>query len=245
MEDIREKLSLVNKVVRVVDSAEGIDNSGIISFMYPNFIPKDEIFFDYENNILFTGKYKSGIREELAHGTKNFIALSNVNPDIDFTDRETIVRVLYNRWNKVPSEQVLGILVDNMNEYEFWDYFKKFWILGRSSLDEKVIPMYELHDLLGKQRYDILKKYLEMREVYSDSTIFTSVLGFIEKAMNPDMVSSKSGLYLKKLNAFKESYGKQIVPIIQRVYVMKGNTSADKEYRTLWLLMQLGKGNAI
>lgn len=243
MED--EKLTLINKVVKVIDTSAGIDNTGIISFMYPDFIPKDEIFFDYENNILFTGRYKYGVKEELEHGTKNFIALSSTGIyDVDFTIRETIVKVLYGKWGKDVPEAVLDD-IKSMNDSDFWDYFKKFWILGRSKIDDSGKKLYELHSVLGKQRHDILKTYFELREVYSDSTIFSSVLGFIEKSLNPEQVSSNNGIYLSTLKKFSEEYGDKVIPIVRAAYVMKGDSAGDKEYRTLWMLMQLGKGNII
>ena len=239
-----EKLTLVNNIVKVVDAAEGIDNTGIVSFMYPSFLVKDEIFFDYENDVIFTGKYKSGLKAELAHGTRNFIAFGSIAPDVDFTNKETIIKVLYSKWNKEPSETVANAL-ESMSDQEFWDYFKKFWILGKSKLEDKKVSLYNLYSVLGKQRHDILKTYFELREVYSDSTIFSGVLSFIEKSLNPDQVSSQNGRYLKMLDEFRRSYGPVLIPIVQRAYIMKGDSTSDKEYRTLWLLMQLGKGNAI
>lgn len=243
--DDSAKITLENKLVRVVNTSEGIDNTGIISFMYPSFISKSEIFFDYENNIIFTGKNRTGLRQELEHGTKSFIALvSNGMFDIDFTNRETAIKVLYSKWDKEPTDDTRKIL-ESMTENDFWDYFKKFWILGTSKSENKGVTIYDLYKVLGKQKFDILKVYFRLREVYEDSTIFSAVLSFIEKALNPDQVSSQNGLYIKMLREFSESYKGQMIPIIKRAYMMKSDTSGEREYRTLWVLMQLGKGNII
>lgn len=244
-EEIKDRLCLVNKLVKVVDSANNIDNTGVISLMYPSFLVKDDIFFDYENDVIYTGKYKAGIREELAHGTRNFIAFGNVNPDIDFTDRETIVKVLYNKWDKCPSEQVLGLLVDNMSEQEFWDYFKKFWILGKSNIDDKDASIFELYKVLGKQRNDILKTYFKLREVYSDNMIFMSTLSFLEKALEPSKAESNSGWYQSIVKEFGNAYRDKIYSILKNAYTTKVYTDSDKERRTIVLLMQLGKGSVI
>ena len=244
MEEI-EKISLVNKLVRVSNTSEGIDNSGIIPFMYPSFKMREEIFFDHGNDVIYTGKYHQNIRKELENGTKSFIAMCSYGMyDVDFTNRDTIIKVLYSKWDKTPSEDTKNML-DNMSNNDFWDFFKKFWVTGRSKFDKGGKSLLDLHKVLGKQRYEILKIYLELKEVYPDSVIFSSVLGFLEKALNPEMVSSKSGIYMNLLKEFGESYSSGLVSIIQKAYMLKGSTKSDKEYRTLWLLMQLGKGNMI
>jgi hypothetical protein len=240
-----ETLSLVNKVVKCVDSENGIDVTGLIYVMYPNFVVRDEIFFDYENNVVYTGNITSGTKAELEHGTNSFIALcSSGFYDIDFTNRERQIDVLYAKFGKQPSEEIKKTLCD-MSLPEFLDYFKKFWVIGRSKMEEKSVTLYNLYQVLGKQRYDILKIYFQLREVYSDSTIFSGVLSFLEKASNPDSVTSQNGRYLKMLNDFRKDYAGYIIPIIQRVYTLKTETDSDREYRTLYLLMQLGKGSMV
>lgn len=245
MVDKIEPISLVNKLVRTEDAGEGINNTAVVSFMYPNFITKNEVYFDYENNVIYTGKYHKGIKEELSHGTKNFICISNIGmQDIDFTDRETVINILYSKFGKKPKEEVQKAL-ESMNEDDFWSYFKHFWVTGHSKLEDSNTSIFHLYMVLGKQRHEILQVYFKLKELYPDSVIFSSVLSFIEKSLNLDEVTSQSGRYIKLLQDFNRVYSNNIIPIIQRVYVMKCSTKEDKEYRTLWLLMQLGKGAII
>ena len=75
--------------------------------------------------------------------------------------------------------------------------------------------------------------------------IFNGVLSFIEKSMNLEDVVINSGKYLKLLVDFNKSFDKVIISVIQKVYTMKCVNDTDIEYRTLWLLMQLGKGNIL
>ena len=240
-----EEYSLINKIVRTYDERSGDDVSGIVPFMYPDFIVKDEIFFDYENKIIYTGAYSSSLKQELEHGTKEFIAISNKGmSDIDLSDRDTAISVLYNKWSRKISDNTREVL-NSMSNKEFWNYFKKYWVVGKSQIDDKSKTLYSLYQVLGKQRSDILKTYFELREVYSDSTIFSSVLSFIEKALNPDTVSSQNGYYLKLLNDFRSNFGAVAVRAVQGAYVLDCKSSSQKEYRTIWLLMQLGKGNAL
>lgn len=238
-------LSLINKIVKVVDKQSGIDNTGIISFMYPDFLVKDDIFFDYDNSIIYVGKYNYKLKEELSHGTKQFIALCDTGvQDLDFTDRKVNIDVLYSKWNKKVSDNTKEVLM-NLNQKDFWDYFKKFWVLGQSKIDESSTPMYKLHSLLGGQRFEILKMYFELRESYSDSSIFSSLLSYIEKAMNPDRVSSQNGLYLKQLESFRKAYGTAAGDIILDVYKLPSDTDSDKTYRLLSMLMRFGKGDFV
>ena len=84
-----------------------------------------------------------------------------------------------------------------------------------------------------------------MREEYTDSMIFSSLLSFIDKALNPETVSSNNGTYLNLLDNFRKEYGKNIVNIISNAFTMECKNNSDREYRTLWVLMQLGKGEMI
>lgn len=237
-----EEISLVNKLVKTVDTSEGINNTSILSFMYPDFLVKDEIFFDYENDIIYTGGYYKDVKEDLIHGTKNFICISNTGiQDIDFTVRENIIEILYSKWGKTPKENVLRDL-GNMSDGDFWNYFKTFWITGKSKIEDADVNIYNLFMVLGKQRHEILEVYFKLRDYYPDSMIFSSVLSFLEKAIDLDNVSVQSGSYLKLLTNFSKGYRDKIVPIVQRAYTMESKSKQDKEFRTLWLLMQLGKG---
>lgn len=240
-----EKVTLINKLVKASSAADGIDNRGIISFMYPGFVKREEIFYDQDKDVLFFGKSKQGLRQELEQGTRNFIAVVSTGLyDIDFTNRETIVKVLYSKWDKTPTEETLKLLYD-MTDHDFWDFFKKFWILGSSKTEKENMSMMPLFKNLGKQRYDILKFYFELREVYSDSHIFSSLLGFLEKSLDPSQYDHMKGGYPKALQDCHAIFGNSIRPLVQQAYFMKSSTPGEKEYRTMWMLYRMGKGNFI
>lgn len=238
--------SLINKVVKVEDSKEGINYLDLVCFMYPNYELRTEFnILDWNTDIIFVGKVNSSVVKSLKENTRSFIAINNIGiQDIDMTIRDIAIKVLYDRFNKVPSDKTHTMLT-SMTEYDFIKYFKSFWVLGRSKIDSVDISLWDLYCVLGKSRHDILKTYLELREVYSDSMIFGGVLSFLEKSRNLEDVVTNSGKYLRLLVDFNKSYDKLIVPIIQKVYTMECKNESDREYRTLWLLMQLGRGNMI
>ena len=238
--------SLINKVVKVEDSKEGINYLDLVCFMYSNYELRTEFnILDGNTDIIFVGKVNSSVVKSLKENTRSFIAINNIGiQDIDMTIRDIAIKVLYDRFNKVPSDKTHTMLT-SMTEYDFIKYFKSFWVLGRSKIDSVDVSLWDLYCVLGKSRHDILKTYLELREVYSDSMIFGGVLSFLEKSRNLEDVVTNSGKYLRLLVDFNKSYDKMIVPIIQKVYTMECRSDSDREYRTLWLLMQLGKGNML
>lgn len=238
--------SLINKVVKVEDSKEGINYLDLVCFMYSNYELRTEFnILDGNTDIIFVGKVNSSVVKSLKENTRSFIAINNIGiQDIDMTIRDIAIKVLYDRFNKVPSDKTHTMLT-SMTEYDFVKYFKSFWVLGRSKIDSVDVSLWDLYCVLGKSRHDILKTYLELREVYSDSMIFGGVLSFLEKSRNLEDVVTNSGKYLRLLVDFNKSYDKMIVPIIQKVYTMECRSDSDREYRTLWLLMQLGKGNML
>lgn len=238
--------NIVNKVVKVSDSSCIFNYLDLVCFMYPDFEIREEFnVLDKNNDIIYVGKVNSNIVELLKENTRNFIAINNIGiQDIDLTIRDVAIKVLYSKYNKSPSDKVKSLL-DSMSENDFIKYFKSFWVLGRSKIDDVPITLWDLYCVLGKSRYDILKVYLHMREYYTDSMIFNGVLSFIEKSMNLEDVVINSGKYLKLLVDFNKSFDKVIISVIQKVYTMKCVNDTDREYRTLWLLMQLGKGNIL
>lgn len=237
-----EKISLIGKTVKTIDSSEGIDVTEIVSFMYPNFVIREEISFDYENDVIYVGPYARDIKDILSHGTKSFIAVANMGiQDIDLTSRETSIDILYSKWNRTPGKEIRETLGD-MIEPDYWRYFKTYWVTGRSSIEDSGVSLWKLYNVLGKQRYEILKCYFTLRETHSDSSIFSGLLGFINRSLNPDENSSQRGRYNLLLKEFAAEYGASAVQVIRMAYLMPCSTDQDREYRTLWTLMHFGKG---
>ena len=245
-ENATEKLDLINKIVKTRDPENGIDNSGIISFMYPNFIKKDEIFFDYENSVIIECKYSSKLKEELSHGTKQFIALcDNGIPDIDFTNREVIMQVLKDKRKSKFGKDKEKLMME-MPDIDFWNLYKRLWVLHmgveKSDTEEGI---YNLYETLGGQTNEIFEMYFKILDKYGDRVIYSSLLSFIDKSLNPEKVSSENGNYLKLLRKFREGLGERAKLAVEESYKMKCSTEDEKQYRTMLLLRRLGKGSPI
>lgn len=237
---MNEDLSMVGKIVKVVDGS--VNTLGLVQFMYPDYIPVEELRFNYEDNVLYLGKYSSDLKERLDHGTKSFIAVSSVGlQDIDFTSRDTQLKVLFSKWNRRIPKTVQNA-VESMTDEEFYDFFKRYWVIGKSKFDSSDVTLWDLYKVLGKNRSDIFKVYYSLMENFSDVYIMSGVLSFIEKSMNVDMVSSSSGKYLMLLNDFNKSFGGSIRKILYKVYKMKVKSDEDREKRLKYLLYSIGKG---
>ena len=127
----QEPLTLIDKIVKARDVSRGIDNSNIIPFMYPSFIKKDELFFDYENSVIIDMPYKFSLAKDLKRTTKHFIAICDSGiPDIDFTDRSVILQVLRDHHKGKFSQERMALMRD-MSEQDFWYTFKIQWIGGQ------------------------------------------------------------------------------------------------------------------
>ena len=246
-EEQKEKLTLINKFVKVKDENRGIDNTGVIAFMYPNYLVKDEVFFDYNNDIIYTGKYERDIRDILSNATHSFIALCDGGiTDVDFTNREVILQVLKDKYSGRFSKEKMDIML-NMSDDDFWKTFKKLWVKNSGmSKEESDIKIFDLYDDIVHKRSKskILKDYFSLSKDYSDSAIFASMLSFIEKSFNPNSVRSDSGNYLRMLKTFKETRGAEAQAIIYHIY-RSGceDNDIDRKYRTMLLLTMLGKGD--
>ena len=48
-----DNIFLENKLVRTI--SEGVDCTGLLPFMFPNYCQREEIFFDKDNFVLYVG----------------------------------------------------------------------------------------------------------------------------------------------------------------------------------------------
>jgi hypothetical protein len=245
-QDDTELLTLVNKIVKVRDASNGIDNSGYIPFMYPDFIVKDELFFDYDNNVIIEMKYSPKLKEDLHHATKNFIAICDSGmQDIDFTDRDTIIQVLKDKHKGRFAKDKVELL-QNLGEFEFWQSYKKFWVLNTKVDTEGKVGIFDLYKVIGRRKDEVFNVYFKLREIYSDATIYSVLLGFMDKSLHPDKVSTQNGNYLRLLREFCQSpIAEEALIALRECYQMPSSTETERQYRTMFLLNHLGKRDII
>lgn len=235
--EMTQQSRLLNQIVNADERS-----LGAICFMFPEFVMLQDLVYDKDLSVIYTGKYDSGIKSELAGMTKQFIVVSNTGRvDVDFTDKSIILDVLYEKWGKRPKDEIVE-MISNLEDDDFWSYFKHYWVLGASKIDEVQGSLFDLYKVLGKSRHDILVEYFKLREVFPDNYIFSGLLSFLEKVMSPSKVTSQSGRYIKLLDDFRAKFGKSVRNVLFEAYKFQGSDVEDKAYRTLWMLLQFGMG---
>lgn len=216
--------SLVGKTV-------GIKDKRMLEFFYPNFEIKDTLFFDKENSVIFIGKYVKDIKSYLDSGTKQFI--NTVGPvEIDLDVRENMIRFVYSKWKKEPNESVLDML-NNLDDEDFNNFIKTYWVSGKSNIDKNDTTIFDLYKLMGKNKMDLIKVYYKLLDCYDVEIVESSVITFIEKAVNFENIEA-SPFYMRLLKEFRDKYKDKI-----GVSMRKYNTlDTDRRLKVLWLLLQ-------
>jgi hypothetical protein len=207
-------------------------NLRMLEFLYPDYISKSTLFFDRENKVIYHGKFRKDVKEYLDNNTLSWI--NTVGPyDMDLDDKETLVKYVYSKWNKVPKDTVLEV-VRNLQDIDFDNFIKVYWVLGKAPLDSADVTIYDLYRHLGKSKGELLKVYYKLLDVYNVGMLESSILTFIEKSMNYKDVEG-SGHYMKLLKDFHDKYRPKIKALLMKYNML----DESKEVKLLWLLMQL------
>ena len=127
-------MDLMNKVVKT-PSVE------FLEFFYPNLYRTD--VFQPMNNCLYTGP-AANIREFRKAGY-NFIAVNGM-PEYDLTDREQLLRFVYDKFSKEPPKYLLEVAA-MYDEEIFYRHVKETWVTGRwpEKLDESDVTIFNLY----------------------------------------------------------------------------------------------------
>lgn len=234
---------LVNKSVKTKDIEKGIDYTDLLLYMHFRYEIVEEVnVFTRNSNVVYVGKRYKTLEKDLKEYTKSYVWVCNTGSyDIDFTIRKNILNCVYDKFDKKLKDNIVEEL-DNYPYDSFVQYCKEVWTVGKSKLDDSTVTIWDLYKTLGKSRAEIFKVYIELKKTRKDSMIFSSILSFIEKSQDYKNLTNISGTYYNMLKTFHSVYGNEIPQIIKKIYTMKCKTDSDREYRTLYLLMLLGRG---
>lgn len=234
---------LVNKSVKTRDIEKRIDYTDLVLFMYSRYELVEEVsVFTRNSNVVYVGSRYKGIEKDLKEYTNNYVWVCNVGSyDVDFTIRKNILECVYSKHNKQVKENIVEEL-ENYPYDNFVQYCKEVWTVGKSKLEESHVTIWDLYKTFGKSRAEIFKVYVELKKTRKNSMIFSSILSFIEKSQDYKNLTNIGGAYYNMLKTFHSVYGNEIPHIIKKIYTMKCSTESDREYRTLYLLLLLGRG---
>lgn len=222
-------MSVVNNIVKISDIE-------LLQYFYPNFLVKETLFFDNENNIIYKGNMKPNIKEYLKRNTKNFISLVGI-PERDLDNKDSLLDFVYEKHNKVPKDKVREI-IKNMSDLEFKNYIKSYWVSGSSILDKDCdVNIFDLYKAMVVSPQEAMKVYTKMIGFYNSRVILRSLETFIEKAVDVENVVSKSGIYLNLLRKYREQNIETLKLKLMTFLPNMGKTS--DEYKILWILVNL------
>lgn len=221
-------------MMNIIGKTVNIQDVGLLSFFYPNFLFKDRLFFDKESSVVFIGEVRKDLLSYLTEGSKEFI--NTVGPyDFDLDNREIMLSFVYGKWNKVPKESVISIC-DGMPEIDFLNYIKQFWLLGKNDKEDKApITIFDFYKALcSRSKNQMIKVYMELLDYYSASQIEHALLTFLDKSLNYKDLSVSS-YYLIYLKNFGDTYGSKIKDLLMMYKVRK----EPKNLKMLWFILNL------
>lgn len=208
------------------------DRIGLLSFFYPEFVVRENIFFDNDNKVIYIGKDRRGLIGYLRENTKEFI--NTVGPyDYDLEDREVLIDMVYGKWGKEPKEDV-KLVLNGIPDEEFYGFIKRRWVSARGEgIDSDGKTIYDLYKVFGRSKGEAVMVYTELLERFPPIMIESSLLTFIGKVVTLEDVEA-SGHYMKLLRDFKDRHGEKIKAVLYKYKTI------DYGYvpNVLWLILQ-------
>lgn len=197
-------MDLINKVVKT-PSIE------LLEYFYPNLYRTDE--YQPIDGCLYTGPAQN-IREFRKNGY-SFIA-TNGMPEYDLTNKEQLLRFVYDKFNKEPPKYLLELL-DLYDNEDFYRYCKETWITGKwpEKFDDTDISTFNLYQSLNRgtvEMYDTLFKLLNNMKAPVVMSQMLTFLGRV-KTLEEQNASPK---YMQIMRQFRDSCGRNITPSIQK-----------------------------
>lgn len=218
----------------MLDKIVKVSNYQLIQFFYPEMKVRAELsLVDRDNSVLFIGKGKPKLKEWLTFNTKNFISVSG-QPEIDFTDPEVLVRWVFSKRDKEPSQKILD-QIKNM-DLNYVEYLCKVyhvsgkWIADSSDID---VTMFNLFQESSVSLKSCLETYFKLREVYPYEVIESSFITFLSRVMAIEDQNVSNG-YMRVLKQAHQRYGTKIKPLVLRL-----GTSEDTELEFINMLTDL------
>ena len=218
---------MLNKVVKV-------SNYQLIQFFYPEMKVRTELsLVDRDNSVLFVGKGKPRLKEWLSLNTKEFIATTG-QPEVDFTNLEVLVKWVFAKKGKEPSQRILDQL-QNM-DLNYVEHLVKMyhisgkWMADNTSVDVSMFNLFQESTVSVKS---CLETYFKLREVYPYEVIQASFITFLSRVTSIED-QNVSTSYMKVLKQANQRYGNKIRPLIMRL-----GTARDTETEFINMLIDL------
>lgn len=187
---------------------------GLIEFMFPQYKVAEEITpLLYGEQIIFRGKNKANLKQEIGKLTDDFISLVGV-PDIDLQDKNNLLELVQSKWgNKSKLKQSQIKILESLSEDDFYDFIKIYWVTGewpKFIENKSEYSVYKLFDALAtKDNRMLMTIYFSLLKEYPFYVIEASVLKMIQRSKNPIEQDVKKG-YKSILKSFESKVNSNI-----------------------------------
>ena len=124
---------LLGKTVKTSDK-------NLLEFFYPEFVFRENLFFDEENSVIYVGSEREHLIEYLTAGTKQFVNTIPTDDcyDFDFDDKEELLKFVYSKWGQNFKKSIdkveLDYLLNTKDVVVFNNFIKTYWMMGEGNL---------------------------------------------------------------------------------------------------------------
>lgn len=205
-----EKLDLVGKQIKCFTDSKTIDYNAlsILQMLYPQFQTVYSVFEIYPDvPFLYLGelKYISKVKER----KEPYIIVSTTG-DYDFTDKETLLKVVY-AFHKKEVPKYIKDAYETWTQNQFYYNIKLILLLG-SSVDREFAERKMLINIVNNVTSPVrmLKEYLRDTENESAEYLENDLLSFIGRSSNINLGTTKNKKSLKIRTTFYQICKKNI-----------------------------------
>jgi len=193
----------------------------------------------YGEQIIFKGKNRVNLKQEISKLTDNYISLVGV-PDIDLYDKNNLIELVQSKWaNKSKLKQSQLKVLESLSEEDYYNCIKIYWITGewpKFIENKSEYSVYKLFDALAtKDNKSLMTVYFSLLEEYPFYVIEASVLKMIQRAKNPIEQEVKKG-YKSILKSFES---KVVSNINNAINSYIGRIKMREDLRFLLFIMDL------
>lgn len=199
-------------MIDIVNHSVKVDDIGLLQFMYPNYIITDKPILFTDKSVIFTGETK--YVNQIKNLGVDYIFVS-YTPEIDLTDRLTLLDVAFTKWNKNVPKYVLKFYKD-LDDFTFREQFEYLWVTGKWNLKEydNTGAFLEFLYSFKTDTYNIAKTYLQLLHKTGAEYIEMSLLTFLNRVVLPSGKLSK--WYQKTIDDYRLSKYRFIKPALDK-----------------------------
>lgn len=221
-------------MIDIVNHSVGIDDIGLLQFMYPNYIILDKPVLFTDKPIIFIGETKY-VNQIKALGV-DYIIVSSL-PEIDLTKREVLLEVAFSKWKRNVPKYVLSFYKD-LDDFTFREQIEYLWITGKWNLKEydNTGAFLEFLYSFKTDTFNIAKTYLQLLHKTGAEYIEMSLLTFLNRVVLPSGKLSK--WYQKTIDDYRMSKYKLIEPAL---YKYLNSPIYNSELRIFNLILDLNR----